>query len=455
MNERRHVYRDIAQRHGTPTFLFDRQRLMQNAARLVTCWRDSFPDGHLYYSYKTNYLPEVCRCVHAAGLGADAVSGYELEHAARYAPGLPTVFNGPFKAREELVQALEMGATIHLDASEEIDLLCSLVPPDRRATVKLGLRVNPAAQLFDSADDSFVDAHLAAQRRSKFGCSIDDGAATALAQRAEQSGFSLRTVHCHLGSQITSAQRYLAALEPVLQFVAWLNGTGRRIVELNVGGGFGVAGLIRERRGWKSMRSARHGEPVPSESAQAFDMPLLCNTLRQALRRHGLEALAVSCEPGRYLVSDTFELLCRVGGVKRRGTGNWLILDGGLNLMPTASMGETRSCRFPTRADPTRVGVDGFLATVGGPLCYEGDVLMGETLVPHDIGAGDLVCIQDAGAYTVSRGTNFNRPRAPVVMHDDYTDSRLVWERETYDDIFRFSVDRSNAEPARALEAVV
>ena len=438
----------VAARHGTPAFVFDPARLHDNARALLAHWDGAFPRSRLYYSYKTNYLPEVCGALHGLGIGADAVSGYELEHAARLAPGLPVVFNGPMKSEPELARALALGATINLDCVEEIDRLCALVAPERRAAVRLGVRVNPGGQLFDSDDASFVAAHLAAQARSKFGWSIDDGGAAMLVRRVRERGFEVRAVHCHLGSQITSAARYLAAVRTVLDFVVRLRSEGDPVEELNVGGGFGVPGLVRRRRGWRAERDAHRGRAVVAETAETFDMARLCAGLAAALDERGmLDELVVACEPGRYLVSDAFELLTRVVGVKRRSSGNWLILDGGLNLMPTAAMGERRRLRFPSRPDPERVGVDGYLAAIGGPLCYEGDVLMGEELVPEGIRAGDLVRISDAGAYTVSRGTNFNRARAPVVMREDQGTCREIWARETYEDIFGFSTGRATRAP--------
>ena len=435
-------YERVAARHGTPAFVFDAARLRGNARALLRCWSGAFPRPRIYYSYKTNYLPEACRALHALGIGADAVSGYELEHAARLGPGLLVVFNGPMKSETELAAALALDATINIDCLEEIDRLVRLVAPERRPAVRVGVRVNPALQLFDSDDESFVTAHLAAQARSKFGWSIDDGGAAALVRHVRAHGFEVRAVHCHLGSQITNAHRHLRAVRAVLGFVAELRGDGCPVAELNVGGGFGVPGLVRRRRGWHSERDAHLGRAVAPEPSEAFDMSLFCAGLAADLDRAGLlDELVVACEPGRYLVSDAFELLTRVVGVKRRSSGNWLILDGGLNLVPTAAMGERRRLSFPSRPDPERVGIDGYLAAIGGPLCYEGDVLMSEALVPEGIREGDLVRISDAGAYTVSRGTNFNRARAPVVMHDGFGEAREVWARETYEDIFRFSTD--------------
>ena len=80
---------------------------------------------------------------------------------------------------------------------------------------------------------------------------------------------------------------------------------------------------------------------------------------------------------------------------------------------------------------------------LGGPLCYEGDVFSYSIEFPRLPRAGELVLMHDTGAYTVSRATNFIRPRAPVVAVDASDGSAfLCWRRETDRDVFQFAVDR-------------
>src|SRR5688500_18112787 len=115
--------RRIATEYGTPTFIFDRKRFEHSAQDFMKVWQEFFPNGNVYYSYKTNFLPEVCVAAHTAGMGADTVSHYELEHARRLCPDGPVVLNGPMKTRDELAQAVEMGALINIDCLEELDTL--------------------------------------------------------------------------------------------------------------------------------------------------------------------------------------------------------------------------------------------------------------------------------------------------------------------------------------------
>jgi diaminopimelate decarboxylase len=361
-----------------------------------------------------------------------------MEHALRLRPARDIVFNGPLKRADELERAAREGITVNIDLAEELETLVALRASGRIETARLGLRINPGLPVFSAADRSFIETHAAKQRSVKFGWPLDAGLARNMAERISASGFSFKTVHAHLNSQITDAKLFLAALEPVLGFVADLRSSGIGIGELNIGGGFGVPGMQRSKRGWWSALKSAMGEPPANDPDEAFDMEGFTGALAGRLRDHGLDGLCIGCEPGRYLMSASMALVTRVAGIKVLPHKRWVVIDGGLNILPTAAFGERRRLRFVRSGANLPQRNDDPEATLGGPLCFEGDVVMESAKVPASLAAGDLVVLSDAGAYTVSRSTNFNQLRAAVAMRDG-RDGTLVWRRETYDDVFSFS----------------
>lgn len=430
----------LAERFGTPLFVFDRNRFEANCRSFVSSWNQWFPGGRVYYSYKTNHLPEACSTAHACAMGADVVSGYELEHARRLAAGHDIVFNGPMKTRQELGNALEAGALVNVDAIEDLVHLSEMCP----VPLRVGLRVNPALPVYRGDDPSFDFEHRRQVRQSKFGWPISDGSAHAVASQLRAHGFLLESLHCQLGSQIDDVDRFVGALAEIARFAQSLRSQGYPIRRLNVGGGFPAAGMSRAHRGWLSDLHALIGhQPAESCSTASTDADFqgrFLKQLRGALDAAGLPDLYVDCEPGRVLISDAMVLLTRIQAVKHFSDHRWLVIDGGLNLLPTAAFGETRRVRFirgqdvpgmPETADGTY--------SLGGPLCFEGDVVQRDVPVPAGLVAGSHVCLSDVGAYSVSRSTSFNQPRAAVVMLDG-SDPRLIWRRETYADIFQFHV---------------
>ncbi|MCR9255209.1 MAG: hypothetical protein NXI16_03850 [Alphaproteobacteria bacterium] len=428
----------LAEAHDTPLFVYDEPYFETRVRGFRDQWAGWFPTGTVYLSYKTNYMPQLCRTAHQVGLGADVVSGYELEHALRLGAA-KTVFNGPLKRRHELERAAVNGVGINVDLPEELDILAGLHGSGAIPEPRLGLRVNPGRPVYTSADTSFLDEHRLKQRTGKFGWPIEGGFADRMADGIAAAGFTLRMVHAHLNSQITRADRMVEALGPVLAFVRRLKDRGVPVEELNVGGGFGVPGMVRAKRGWWGALKQSMGEPMEPEEPEAFDLNVFCGGLRRELERLDLLGLEICCEPGRYLFSPSMTLLTRVIGLKAFDDKTWLLLDAGLHILPTASFGETRRLRFlDVGAGREHASDDLIDCAIGGPLCYEGDVVMASAKVPRGLKSGDLVLISDAGAYTVSRSTNFNQPRAAVALRDGQA-GRIIWRRETYDDIFAYA----------------
>lgn len=413
-------YAAIAQRWDTPVYVLDLDRLRADVDAVAA----TVAPGRLYYSFKTNYLPAVTAVIRDRGHGVDVVSGYELRAALRagFAPER-MVFNGPVKSAAELRDAVEAGVLVNVDGEAEIDELARLAR-ERRAGLPVGLRVYPP-------QDVYSDAQPLPARRlpSKFGWPIEGGDADRLvALIAARRELRLTAVHTHLGSQVTNTAGLLEALTTVVDWAARLPGR-RDLTTLNLGGGFGVPGIYRP-KGAVAGLSQVQGVAGDLDGQPRFDLARLVHGVADRLSFHDLD-LEVVWEPGRALVSRSMVLLTRVAAVKRATGASWVLLDGGLNLLPTAGVAELHRY-VPVRSEPPTETFH-----VAGPLCYEGDIFALDVALPSTIAPGDLVTIHDAGAYSVTRATSFNRPRAAVVAVSG-GQPELCWRAETDEDIFRF-----------------
>jgi diaminopimelate decarboxylase len=410
----------IAERWGTPLYVLDLDQLRLD----VTAIAATVAPDRLCYSLKTNYLPAVTDVIRDLGHGVDVVSGYELRAALRagFDPRR-MVFNGPVKTAAELRVAVEAGVFVNIDGEEEIAELSALASA-RDAVLPVGLRVYPPQDVY--GDTSPLPART---MPSKFGWAIAGGDADRMAALvAAQPTLRLSGIHAHLGSQVTNTAGLLEALGSVVDWAAGLPGRDW-LTTLNLGGGFGVPGIHRPDGAVAGLSQVR-GSGATLDGQPQFDLARLVSGVRSRLRAHDL-AVQVVWEPGRAVVSRSMVLLTAVAAVKRTTTASWVLLDGGLNLLPTAGVAELH--RYVALRQETRL--ESF--HLAGPLCYEGDIFALHAPLPADIRAGDLVTVQDAGAYGVTRATSFNRPRAGVVAVSG-GQARLCWRAETDEDIFGF-----------------
>ncbi|WP_330306545.1 MULTISPECIES: hypothetical protein [unclassified Streptomyces] len=409
---------EIAGRYGTPVHVLDIARAERAADDLLAALGGLGRPGRAYYSVKTNYLPYLLERFAGRGLGADVVSGYELRAALRagFAPQ-DIVFNGPVKTEDELALAVRESVRVNIDGEHEIAAL-ERAAASAGVTAEVGLRLFPGVPVATSSDPAFVAAAERTAVRGRFGWPTGSRELERVigAIRAAPH-LRLTAVHAHLGSQIVFPELLLAALDPVLAEAARLG-----VREVNVGGGFGVPGILRPRGSDRS--------PGPGLDPAAF-----LTSVDKRMAELGLADAVLACEPGRLLVSDAMCLLTRVMSRKELPDSRWLILDAGHHIAPWTGTGEVH--RFqPVGRDFSPDLVPWSLA---GPLCYEADIHAPDSDLPADLNAGDLLVMHDSGAYALGRSNNFIRMRAGVVAIEGER-ADVVWRAETDEDVFRFAV---------------
>ncbi|GAA3487218.1 hypothetical protein [Streptomyces cremeus] len=423
---------DIAQRHGTPVHVLDTARLDRATEHLYDVFGGLGRPARAYYSVKTNYLPYLLRRLTGHGMGADVVSGYELEAAlaAGFDPA-DIVFNGPVKTDAELAAAARHGVRVNIDGEQEIAALESIAA---RAglTVEVGIRISPGVPVSTSSDPSYRAQAERAAARNRFGWPAGSPQLAGLVEEiAGSPHLSLTAVHAHLSSQIVHQDLMLQALGRVLEEAAVLH---RRfpLREVNIGGGFGVPGIRRPRTGPLTALWTGQGGAAPAQDDEpVMEVARLLPELDKLMQSVGLEGVTLACEPGRWLVSDAMAMMTQVMSRKELPEARWLILDGGNNVAPWAGSGEIHRLTPVGRKFSDRR----ITWSVAGPLCYENDVHATAMELPADLRPGDLLCLHDTGAYSLGRSNNFIRTRAGIVAVDG-DQEELVWRAETGADVF-------------------
>lgn len=396
------VLTELAERFGTPLFVYDAAHLRSRAEEAVA----AFGDGAIYAS-KAFLCRAVAKLVYEAGMGIDVATGGELHVAL--AAGVPAerlVLHGNNKADRELAHALEVGVgRIVIDNFDEIDRIERMVGAGAPAP-KVLLRITPG-----------VEAHTheyvsTGQDDSKFGFTVSTGAAQLAVDRLRQSGvMELVGIHAHIGSQVFRADSFAAALEVVASFSEPLS-----LPELSIGGGLGVAYVEGE------------SAPTITDWAEA----LLGRAAELGVRSK------IFAEPGRAIVASAAVTLYRVGTIKEiPGVRTYVAVDGGMSDNPRPVLyGSGYETFLPRAADAERSKA----IRLVGKHCESGDLLVREGRLPSDVAVGDIVATPVTGAYGHSMGSNYNKVLRPAVVFVENGDARLVVRRETYDDLLTTDV---------------
>lgn len=400
----------LAERHGTPLFVYDGDRIL---ARLATLQEAFAPLRPLVaYSVKANPNLAVLDLLARAGVGADIVSGGELYRCLRAGVSADkVVFAGVGKTRTEMRDALKAGIkAFHVESAPEMDALGQVAAETGRAA-PMGVRVNP--DVASPTHEYTRTGHAAA----KFG--VPPEQALALYRRAAaHQGLRPVGIDVHVGSQVREPEPFLRALDVVLDVAAQVRReVGVQMEYVDMGGGFGIAG------------------------GKGGELDLVALGKGVARRLEGSET-ALIVEPGRFLVGDAGALLTRVLYVKRSGAKTFVITDAGMTeLIRPSHYGGVHGislARRPTGGADADAGPKRGAERVDvvGPVCEQGDFLARDRLmtVPEP---GAILCVHQAGAYAFAMASNYNsRPRpAEVLVRGGQ--AALVRRRESFRDLVR------------------
>jgi diaminopimelate decarboxylase len=404
----------LADRHGTPLFIYDEQALRDQCRAYVNAFATRVESFEIVYASKAFTCVAMCQLVAEEGLSLDVASGGELYTAkvAGFPPGR-VYFHGNDKSADEIALGLDMGiGTFVVDSFEEIALLDELAASrgrEQAVLVRLTPDITPSTHRYVQTG----------QQDSKFGFGLAGGvAAEAVAACLAAPHLELVGVHAHLGSQIFDLSSYAAAIEVLFAAAAeWRDRLDFTCRVVNLGGGLGIRYTPRDQ---------------PSSIAEFAQVA--AEAARTEAVRYGLPLPKVLVEPGRSIAGKAAVTAYRVGVVKEvPGVRTYVAVDGGMsdNMRPML-YGQRYEAMLASKADvPATTEV-----TVAGKHCESGDVLVRDVAVaPPE--PGDVLVTPGTGAYGYAMANNYNgQPRPAVVFVKDGV-ARVVIERETWQDVVR------------------
>ncbi|MDH4556467.1 diaminopimelate decarboxylase [Pseudomonas sp. BN417] len=388
---------DIAARFGTPTYVYSRAHIEAQYQAYADALAGA--PGMVCYAVKANSNLGVLNLLARQGAGFDIVSSGELERVlAAGGDASRIVFSGVGKSRDDMRRALEAGVhCFNVESRNELERLQN-VAAAMEVKAPVSLRVNPDV---DAGTHPYIATGL---KENKFGIAIDEAEAV-YAHAATLSNLDVIGVDCHIGSQLTSLEPFLDALDRLLALIDRLKARGIAIRHLDLGGGIGV-------------RYRDEQPPLPGDYIQA---------VRQRIQGRNL---ALLFEPGRSIVANAGVLLTQVEYLKHTEHKDFAVIDAAMNDLIRPALYDAWMDVVPVEP---HTGEERTYDLVG-PICETGDFLARErTLV---LAEGDLLAIRSAGAYGFVMSSNYNtRGRAAEVLVDG-EQAFEVRRRETIEDLY-------------------
>jgi diaminopimelate decarboxylase len=391
---------DLAQRYGTPLWVYDAAIIREQIARLR-------PFDVIRYAQKASANLHLLRLMRAEGVLVDAVSLGEIERASRAGytvqPGVAElVFTADLFDRSTLDRVI--AALIPVNAGS-IDMLEQL--GERAPGHPVWLRINPGFGHGHSRKTNTGGIH------SKHGIWYQQ-----LEQAAEvirRHRLQLVGLHMHIGSgsHETHLERVCTAM------VACAKRIAQPFQAISAGGGLTVP--------------YTQGAPAV-DIAKYF---AAWDRARKQIEQQLGYPITLEVEPGRFLVAKAGVLVSEVRATKSIGSKHFVLLDAGFNdLMRPAMYGSYHAISLI--AQPGQPKAEALRPTiVAGPVCESSDVFtqdqharVAPRMLPP-MRVGDYVLLHDAGAYGASMSSNYNsRPLIPEILIDG-KQSKLIRRRQT------------------------
>jgi len=387
----------IAERFGTPTYVYSRAHIEAQ----YRAYADALSGTpHLVcFAVKANSNLGVLNVLARLGSGFDIVSRGELERVlAAGGQADKIVFSGVGKTRDDMRRALEVGVhCFNVESTDELERL-QIVAAEMGVRAPISLRVNPDV---DAGTHPYISTGL---KENKFGIAIAD-AEDVYVRAAQLQNLEIVGVDCHIGSQLTTLEPFIDALDRLLALVDRLGDCGIYLRHIDLGGGLGV----------------RYRDEEP---------PLAADYIKAVRERLEGRDLSLVFEPGRFIVANAGVLLTQVEYLKHTEHKDFAIVDAAMNDMirPALYQAWMDVTAVRPRDSATRA------YDIVGPICETGDFLAkGRDLA---LAEGDLLAVHSAGAYGFVMSSNYNtRGRTAEVLVDG-SQAFEVRRRETVAELF-------------------
>ncbi len=340
---------------------------------------------HVHYALKANSNDHILNLISEYGLGADCVSGREIEKALDC--GFPVneiAFAGVGKSDEEILIGLRNDIfCFNCESIQEIEVINELAQQEN-TTARIALRINPDV---DANTHHYITTGL---EENKFGISKWELEEVLKVINASEN-IELIGLHFHIGSQIVDMSSFRHLCLRVNEFQNWFIDRNVQLTNINVGGGLGV-------------------DYYSPDINPIVDFKAFFAIFNDFLELRPWQKLHF--ELGRSVVANCGTLISKVLYIKNGVKTNFAILDAGMTELIRPALYQS----YHKIENLSRYEEDGAeFYDVVGPICESSDCFGKRVKLPATE-RGDIIAIRCAGAYGEVMASSYNlRDRARAI----------------------------------------
>ena len=369
----------------TPFYYYDCD-LLRETLQTINNELKKYENFIVHYAVKANANAKVLNVIQQTGMGADCVSGGEIQRCLDSGfPADKIVYAGVGKADWEINLGLDHDIfCFNVESVAELEVINELAAKKGK-TANVCFRINPdvGAHTHEKITTGLAE--------NKFGIAMQDMLPTILAA-SKMENIHFIGLHFHIGSQLLEMTDFRHLCSRINEIQDSLEQENIRIKNINVGGGLGID------------YDQPDVHPIPDFKSYFYTFARYLK-LREGQKLH--------FELGRAVVGQMGSLITRTLYVKQGMAKQFAIVDAGMTdlirpaLYQASHKIENLSSEGPLHA-----------YDVVGPICESSDVFA-KDIELNTVHRGDLIAMRSAGAYGEIMASQYNCRKLPIGYTSD------------------------------------
>lgn len=369
----------------TPFYYYDCD-LLRETLQAINKELKKYENFIVHYAIKANANAKVLKVIQQTGMGADCVSGGEIQRCLDCGfPADKIVYAGVGKSDWEINLGLDHDIfCFNVESVAELEVINELAAKKGK-TANVCFRINPdvGAHTHEKITTGLAE--------NKFGIAMQDMLPTIL-EANRMPNIHFIGLHFHIGSQLLEMTDFRHLCSRINEIQDGLEQENIKIKNINVGGGLGID------------YDNPDNHPIPDFKSYFYTFARYLN-LREGQKLH--------FELGRAVVGQMGSLITRTLYVKQGTAKQFAIVDAGMTDL-------IRPALYQASHKIENLSSDGALHAydVVGPICESSDVFA-KGIELNTVHRGDLIAMRSAGAYGEIMASQYNCRKLPVGYTSD------------------------------------
>lgn len=360
---------DFLKLANPPLMIFLENRIRDNIRSFHEIFSSTFNNFQCFYSYKANFLPEICKIVYSEGIGAEIVGLPELNVALKIGvPPHKIIVGGPYLPIELIKKC--------------IDLQVKEVIVYNLNDLK---KINELAQKSDRIQDICIRIN-SQKHDSKLGIVLNEKNLKVLSSLIKTcKNINITTILSHYSTQMNNNDLFKKNIDSIAFNLKNLSKYDINIQNINLGGGFPEAAVMPHKQ-----------------------LKNLADNLKKIINDSGITYKNIYLEPGRYFVGDSGIFVTKIVNVSE---DRWIFLDIGNHICPKFAKCSLRFYNISQINEPHK-----FKTSIAGILPTDQDVLTKDYFFTEKLREEDLVLVSNVGAYSLTFSNRFPYPLPTIFL---------------------------------------